>query len=224
MAVDERKLSVLALLSVIALLGCLSWAEGRVIVIHLLSVGILPEKVNLWMFSHLKKRRKRSQMGGRELLRWFISPSGQTWKWKSILWVRHLPSCALVNPVCSKQMHSTQGFEKQCIHWRRLHALWTVQLSNSCWQLLQTGEKNVHWRARFVFLTLVWLSFWSRLIAFATYFHGEASMLGLAVIVEVGWRMSSWCGRFRAQRTAVMGGGTKAVWSQAWNRRKQKKT
>lgn len=54
----------------------------------------------------------------------------------------------------------------------------------------------------------------------STYFHGETPVLGLAVVVQVRWRLSSWCGGFWAHWTGVMRWRTKSVWSQAWKRKK----
>lgn len=100
-----------------------------------------------------QKRGKCSQMGGWECLRWFISLSGQTWKWKSIFRVRRLPSCALVNPMCSNTA---------------VDSLWKSQHNERCnWATIvsnfaNTGVKHVHLRARFLFFflfTWVWPSF-----------------------------------------------------------------
>lgn len=54
---------------------------------------------------------------------------------------------------------------------------------------------------------------------FVTHFHGKASVLGLAVVVQVGRRVSSWCGCLRAHWAGIVWRRAEPVRSQPWKDR-----
>ena len=104
---------------------------------------------------------------------------------------------------------------------------WTVRFPASAW----SEHRNVCVRKAWQCVTTTWqhtkvntclyinlCSPTAALRDHATHLHGETSVLGVAVVVEFGGRLSSWCGGFRAHGTGIMRGRTQSVGSQTWQR------